>query len=318
MKKNNLNFLKVKKTKISLASPIDCKLVNEVVCENQLLPLGLKYKLKFYIKKFFKIGFFLPNFYYDKRNHFFFFPRPSKLVLNKLYSRSNNLLSSNIKGRMQSFNSNTLYLCAKMIINFVGLKNVKATYVDFGAGTGWLAKALSIHAPAGNIIAVDYSYSAISHLKKNNKYIKILTSEDFFNDKTQDSEIYFLLSVDTLEHMDDPLDFLRKIYKKINKGARVFLSVPNFDSYFSRIKLGCHPYFVYPDHLNYFTAKSLKLICKNAGFTVVKQVATMFEYEAAYVSNFFPKNLIKLNSWQINDILKDGSNGERLFILVKK
>ena len=55
---NNLNFLKVKKTKNSLASPIDPKLVNEVVCENQLLPLGLKYKLKFYTKKFFKIGFF--------------------------------------------------------------------------------------------------------------------------------------------------------------------------------------------------------------------------------------------------------------------
>jgi hypothetical protein len=76
-------------------------------------------------------------------------------------------------------------------------------------------------------------------------------------------------------------------------------------SYFSRIKLGCHPYFGYPLHLNYFTAKSLKLICKNAGFTVVKQATTMFQYEAAYVSNCFPKNLIKLNSWQINDILND-------------
>jgi len=316
--KNNLNFLKIKKTKNSLASPIDCKLVNEVVCENQLLPLGLSNKLKFYIKIFLKIGFFLPSLYYDKRNHFFFFPRPSKLVLDKLYSTSNNLLSSNIKSRNQSFNSNSLYLCAKMIINFAGLKNAKATYVDFGAGTGWLAKALSIHAPAGNIIAVDYSWSAISHLKKN-KNIKILTSKDFFNDeKIHVSSIYFLGSVDTLEHMDDPLDFLRKVHKRINKGAKVFLSVPNFDSYFSRIKLGCHPYFGYPAHLNYFTAKSLKLICKNAGFTVVKQATTMFQYEAAYVSNCFPKNLIKLNSWQINDILNDGRNGERLFILVKK
>ena len=318
MSNHALNFPDTFKVKQFQNNPITNNLVNDVVSK-QLQEPGtgkLKFKLKQFIKYIFKRGIFRPNLYYDRVSDFAFFPRLSQSWINKYYAKSGKSLSYNLKDRNQSYNSNTLYKCAKMIVDFSNVNNFKGKYVDLGSGTGWLARAIYLNT-GGSIKAVDISMDAMTHIKKNKENITLETSESFFSNN--DNYFDCLYSVDTLEHIIDPLDFMKKIYAKAHKGSKVFVSVPNFASYFSRISLGSYPYYHYPAHLNYFTSKSLRIVSESAGFTVIKQATITFPYEAMYVSRCYNKNLHPpLNSWQINDILNNGTDGERLFILLQK
>jgi hypothetical protein len=154
------------------------------------------------------------------------------------------------------------------------------------------------------------------HLKEHSKNIRVLTLDEFFSSAKLKYD--FLACTDTFEHLNDPLSALKKLHGKANDGASVFLSVPNFDSYFSRIYFGIHPYYAFPAHLNYFTGPSLKALAELAGFKVIKQSVVTLPWEVEYISKPYNKKLAPISGWPLGDILNNGKDGERLFILLKK
>ena len=71
-----------------------------------------------------------------------------------------------------------------------------------------------------------------------------------------------------LEHEMNPLPVLREIYRVLQPGGVAIIKVPNYGSW-NRMVMGekwCG--FRYPDHLNYFTPKTLKKMAQKAGFGV--------------------------------------------------
>jgi 2-polyprenyl-3-methyl-5-hydroxy-6-metoxy-1,4-benzoquinol methylase len=70
----------------------------------------------------------------------------------------------------------------------------------------------------------------------------------------------------TLEHVPDPIGFLRKAYKLVRTDGWVFVSVPNFDSMSHRL-LGANDSMVSAEHLNYFTPSVLSRALAQVGLT---------------------------------------------------
>lgn len=69
---------------------------------------------------------------------------------------------------------------------------------------------------------------------------------------------------DVLEHVPDPLGFLRDCRQMLRPNGYLFLNVPDLDSLEARV-LGRHWPLLLPEHLNYFNRRSLKVCGERAG-----------------------------------------------------
>jgi SAM-dependent methyltransferase len=78
----------------------------------------------------------------------------------------------------------------------------------------------------------------------------------------------------TLEHLAEPKRFLEKAHAVLKSGGVCFVLVPNLKSLAVRL-LGARYRYVYPQHLNYFTAQTLTRLC-SAKFEVIETRFTHF------------------------------------------
>jgi cyclopropane fatty-acyl-phospholipid synthase-like methyltransferase len=75
-----------------------------------------------------------------------------------------------------------------------------------------------------------------------------------------------------LEHVSDPRAFLEKAAALLNPEGFCFVLVPNMKSLATRV-LGAHYRYIYPQHLNYFTASTLRKLVEKE--FVVTELRTM-------------------------------------------
>ncbi len=71
-----------------------------------------------------------------------------------------------------------------------------------------------------------------------------------------------------LEHEMNPLAVLHETYRTLKAAGVVIVKVPNYDSLNRRVMGSRWCGFRYPDHLNYFTPKTLRAMAQKAGFSV--------------------------------------------------
>jgi 2-polyprenyl-3-methyl-5-hydroxy-6-metoxy-1,4-benzoquinol methylase len=77
------------------------------------------------------------------------------------------------------------------------------------------------------------------------------------------------------EHLAEPKRFLEKANVLLKPGGVCFVLVPNLRSLAVRL-LGAKYRYVYPQHLNYFSAQTLARLSENAGFEIVATRFTHF------------------------------------------
>lgn len=105
---------------------------------------------------------------------------------------------------------------------------------------------------------------------------------------------------------------MQKIYDKAERDALIFILVPNFDSYFSRINFGIHPYYAYPPHLNYYTKKSLEYLVEAAGFNKVTVTTKNLPWEMECITRAYPRKIVNNTGRRLWYKLSDETSGERL------
>ena len=71
-----------------------------------------------------------------------------------------------------------------------------------------------------------------------------------------------------LEHEIQPLPVLREARHALRPGGRVLIKVPNYDCWNRRLRGRRWPGYRWPDHVNYFTPRTLRAIAEAAGLTV--------------------------------------------------
>jgi SAM-dependent methyltransferase len=83
------------------------------------------------------------------------------------------------------------------------------------------------------------------------------------------SKDYDLVTLwDVLEHVTEPVDFLRLATKHLRKGGYLALNVPRVDSFIAR-RLGSRWPLLLAEHLNYFTIQSLRICGASAGLRLI-------------------------------------------------
>ena len=109
-----------------------------------------------------------------------------------------------------------------------------------------------------------------------------------------------------IEHVKNPLEVMKTLYKLSKPGAVVFVATPNLEKHLSRIIYRLKSNKPYPfyspkgeQHLFHFTEYTLKSIIKKAGFNIiytgvdfasVRLEFKMLEYASFILSAFLHRN----------------------------
>lgn len=123
---------------------------------------------------------------------------------------------------------------------------------------------------------VEPSESAKIAGKKGHKIIR-----GFFESVSLPTGFFDLVIINhTLEHMDNPVEVLKKVHKVLKKDGVVFVDVPNFGSLSSKILGKRWPYLLPEEHKHQFTKESLTNLLINSGFKVIhwESRSGIFEY----------------------------------------
>ena len=130
--------------------------------------------------------------------------------------------------------------------------------VDFGCGAGIfldMAKGL-----AAETIGVDLAEHFREHLQSHGH--RFLRGSDGLADESVD----VVVSFDTLEHVPDPVDFLKEIRRVLKPGGQAFLGMPNQDDFLKKFVAEYIPFFYHLSHLYYFSARALQFSFEQVGF----------------------------------------------------
>lgn len=97
----------------------------------------------------------------------------------------------------------------------------------------------------------------------------VLNSADF------DAESFDVItSFEVIEHINNPREELSQFHKLLRKGGLCYVTTPNFNSLLRYRLKEQYNVISYPEHLSYYTPKTLKSVFKLSGFAAKKIVTT--------------------------------------------
>jgi 2-polyprenyl-3-methyl-5-hydroxy-6-metoxy-1,4-benzoquinol methylase len=137
-----------------------------------------------------------------------------------------------------------------------------------------------------------------------------------------------VVSFQVIEHVENPINFLKDIYGLLKKGGRLIIATPNHDDILMKLLPESFPSFFYRRaHRWYFDEKSLMYCIEKSGFSIVnvRQKHTFGISNAlAWLKNKKPLGDIKLAGieesanvfWK--DYLENSKQADTLFIMAEK
>jgi 2-polyprenyl-3-methyl-5-hydroxy-6-metoxy-1,4-benzoquinol methylase len=133
--------------------------------------------------------------------------------------------------------------------------------LDFGCGRGWFLDEAKKR--GWNVYGTEFSTEAIDLCITKGIVMKQgdLLENDFGGVRF---DIVFCSEV--IEHVNDPILQLQSIFRVLRPGGGLYLTTPNFNCYL-RYQFGPDFNIIeYPEHLCYFTRKSMHFAMRKAGF----------------------------------------------------
>lgn len=127
----------------------------------------------------------------------------------------------------------------------------EGTLVDIAVKRGWEAEGIE---PNKNFVK----------WAKKNYGVKIKQGS-VFNEKLEKNSYDAITLLDVIEHVPDPILFLKRCRELLKDGGYIVISTPNFGSLFSRI-MKKNWFYILSIHLFYFTPKTINMILKKSGF----------------------------------------------------
>lgn len=83
-----------------------------------------------------------------------------------------------------------------------------------------------------------------------------------------------VVSFEVIEHLQNPVEIVQGIHKVLRKGGLCYVTTPNYNAYL-RYKLKAkYDVIDYPNHLSYFTSKTLKQLFETEQFNTLKTKTT--------------------------------------------
>jgi len=141
-------------------------------------------------------------------------------------------------------------------------------------------------------------------------------------EKTNLPKNYFDLVIlnHTLEHLDDPLGILKKVYGLLKKDGIIFVDVPNAGGLGAKLLGKYWPYRLPEEHKWQFTKQSLSKLFKKAGFKIIhfESRSGIFEYANPLLELHRPRFLIDILTIPYSLIATLLNMGDSMSIIGKK
>ncbi|MFN0188041.1 MAG: class I SAM-dependent methyltransferase [Bacteroidia bacterium] len=143
------------------------------------------------------------------------------------------------------------------------------TIVDVGCGKGWFL--LEARKRGWNVYGTEFSDEAIKICKANG--IK-MEKGDLSNLSFGKVKFDVVFSSEVIEHVNTPAGQFKNMYSILRPGGLLYLTTPNFNCYLRHIYKANYNIIEYPEHLGYFTKKTMHFGLTNAGFKKWKLLTT--------------------------------------------
>lgn len=225
--------------------------------------------------------------------HWWFDPMSTQDYLNSLYeSGSEFVVSENYQGREMPEE----FELTRYVSQFLDkIKNInQLNYLEIGVGPGYLFEFFK--KKVKNCYGVDPC-----RWKPEDPHI--------FNDiKDIPISLRFDIIViqDVLEHLENPIDMLKKVKEFANKNCIISCGFPNKDSLIAKIFKSRWSMIRPIGHLHYFSSKSVDSIFKQSGWKIIKKYSFWPVPSPIYYFKNFDyksKNILKLIYRIIRDLL---------------
>lgn len=134
--------------------------------------------------------------------------------------------------------------------------------LDIGCGYGFF---LEVAKEKGwEVYGVDLSKKAalICESKGITTHNGTIETSDF-----TDESFDVVIGIEVLEHVNTPNSFIEQTLKTLRKGGVTYITTPNFNSYLRYKLKEKYDVIDYPNHLCYFTSKTLRKAFEDKGFT---------------------------------------------------
>tara|TARA_B100000989_G_C19531606_1_gene470280 strand:+ start:4517 stop:5419 length:903 start_codon:yes stop_codon:yes gene_type:complete len=170
------------------------------------------------------------------------------------------------------------YLFANEIISSMPIKFTGETILDSGSASGKILDMFGKNFI--NKLAVEPSFKFKKILQKK-KYTWFKTQSDVL--KNYKNKVDLIISSKVIEHVNNPLNYLKEIYDLLKEGGRAVITTPNRqDVLLNSIGEKYFKFFYRTQHLWYFDSKSLTYTANKAGFD-----EPLIEYKHFYnIDNF--------------------------------
>ena len=229
-----------------------------------------------------------------------------------MFTRSNNSYNCNdmmIEAVMDCKNS-PLFQISKIIPDGVKV-------LDIGTGNGILSALLQKRHSNLIIDGIEPNSYAAKLAKKYYRNFYIGYGQKFFDVISQEKYDYIILA-DVIEHIADPLEFLKKLDSIISVKTKIILSIPNIAFGAIRFSL-LNGNFDYIDsgiiertHLRFFTLKTLETLISNSGLNIEK---ILFLQRSLFRSEIKIQNL-KISPFLFHKVKKDPLSFTYHFLVV--
>ncbi|MBC8427202.1 MAG: class I SAM-dependent methyltransferase [Deltaproteobacteria bacterium] len=120
-------------------------------------------------------------------------------------------------------------------------------FVDVANRSGWIAEGLEL------------SREAVNFARRQGLAVRNM---DFLSGEIRPKSYDLVTLFEVIEHVPNPAEFLQRAGEVVRPGGLVYLTTPNFAS-LDRFVAGKDWKIIHPEHLTYFTPRTLKALVKN-------------------------------------------------------
>lgn len=137
-------------------------------------------------------------------------------------------------------------------------------------------------------------------------------------DNYEDGFFDVITSFEVIEHINNPREEINNIRKILRKGGGLYITTPNFNALERFILKDKYDIVItYPDHLSYYTPKTIDYLLKNSGFKKLELKTTGVRISSLLNNRASLKAENKTSTSSVDEDLRDMVNSNKLFDSLK-
>ncbi|HTA83224.1 MAG TPA: class I SAM-dependent methyltransferase [Bacteroidia bacterium] len=184
--------------------------------------------------------------------------------------------------------------------------------LDIGCGTGFFLEEAK--AKGWEVHGTEFTDNAVEICR--NKGITMQTGS--LKAENYSPEAFDVItSFEVLEHINNPLEEITNIHKIMRTGGLVYLTTPNFNAVERYLLKGNYNVIEYPEHLSYYTPKTLNYLFTNNGFKKKKIKTTGISFSRLKASfrtmRHVENNELLVSATSSDELMRERSQSNPLF-----